>query len=324
MRFRPLTRTQIWFDALLDRRHNLPAVNATGLSSSEMAIQAAVNISIRALEQAHAKSVEPLKLQLAFSREQLLHVELPEWERLVAKTGRRQEDVAIRPMTHHVLMALLSVGEAAFNVVAFAVFGEAVILSAAMALAVALAIPILAHHAGMALRQYTPLARKARWATTLSGVALATLVAINQLRVSYLHAEGSQTSVAASQYFVINVSVFAAACLLTYLATDPEPGFIEAKRRVERRKADVAATSGRLRELARVLILEIDMHREGGAQAIAWYRGVNRRGRNGVPQYFDDANAPSHRVGFVDIHPDRVDPLDEVSAHIPRSIGVES
>lgn len=321
MRLRRLSRLVIWFNARRDRRHNIPAPQATALSAMEHRIQAAVNLAVRQLQAQYVKAAEGPKARLTAATNQLERNDQPEFDRQVSKTGRRQEHVSIGSRTHSVLMTALTLGEAAFNVVVFSVFREATIFSILMALAVAVAVPVLAYNTGVALRQYEPLGRKLRWVLTLSLIAIATLGGINWIRVTYLRsrqgAAGVDDSTLTVCYFLINLSVFVAACLVTYASKDPETGFVEAKGTVEGRRAEIAALRGRLNKLASKLVHDAQLAHEAGHQAIAYYRGVNRRGRQDVPPYFDDEAAKNHRLTFVDVTPERFDEDDEEV--MPRS-----
>jgi hypothetical protein len=311
MRTRRLSRFVIWFNARRDRRHNVPAPNATALSAMEQRIQAAVNLQVRSLQAVYVKAAEGPKARLTAAVDELRRDHRPEFDRHVEKTGRRQEHVSLTSRMHSALMTALTLGEAAFNVVVFAVFREATIFSILMALAVAVAIPVLAYNTGVALRQYEPLGRKLRWVLTLSFIAVITLGGINWIRVTYLRARPTTIAVDDSTlticYFLINLSVFAAACLVTYASKDPVTGFVEAKNTVEARQAEIAKLRGRLNTLAAQLVHDVQLAHEAGHQVIAYYRGVNRRGRLEVPKYFDDESAVNHRVKFADVTPERFD-----------------
>ena len=319
---RRLTRFEIWLDAWRDRRHNLPAPNAQALGPAERKIQAAVNLTIRSLQDQYAKASEPLKARLTAAREQLRKVELPEWDRIVKKTGRHQEDVTLGAFTHHLLMAILSIGEGSFNVLAFAISGEATIFSVGMALAVTLSIPLLAFGAGVAARQFEPRRRKVWWTVGLSTVAILMLFVINQLRVSYLNDQRGLAGDApwfanTMAYFAINIGVYLAAAVITYLSKDPDQGFVKAKRRVEAKKAKIAQFLGQLNGLAERLVHQVNMLHEGGHQAIAFYRAHNRRGRQEVPAYYDDDRDRNHYVSFVEVSAEHFDE-EPANHHAPR------
>ena len=321
MTSRRIGRLVIWWNARLDRRRNLPAPHATALSAMEQRIQGAVNLSVRSLQAGYVKVAERLKAALIAADDQLRRNDRPEFERLVEKTGRRQERVYLGPRAHRLLMGMLSLGEAAFNTIAFGVFRETLVFTLLMAMGIAVVVPLIAYKTGVALRQYEPKARKVTWALAGASVAAVTLTGINWIRVNYLqalgHSVGNDTTLSIS-YLLLNLSIFAAATCLTYLSKDPEPGFVEAKNQVDGREAEIAGLRGQLNELNSKLVYDAKAHHEAGHQAIAYYRGINRRGRAEVPAYFDDESAVNHRVSFVDVTPERFDqPRESASDQKP-------
>lgn len=318
MFFTPLTKFHIRWDAYRDRIHNLPAAGATALSPSEQRIQAAVNIAIRNLQKRYARVAEPLKQRLKTAIDQLEAVETREWKRTVDRLGRWQEQVTFGKWGHRLLMAALTIGEAAFNVLAFAVSGEATLFTTGLALGVSVAIPALAFAAGVVARQYEPRSRKVMWVIGLSTAALVMLFVVNELRASYLikaGASGAPWFTATLAYFLINVGLFIAAAVITYLSKDPDADFMRAKHRIEASKRRVARLQGRLNELSERLKHEAKMYWEAGRQLIALYRACNSRGREETPGYFQDDSRPNHHVRFVDVQPAQLPVYQEASNH---------
>lgn len=310
MKRRHLSRCALWWNAWRDRRNDLPAPEATGLSDTERRVQAAANLSIRDLHARYARIAEPLKSRLTASLDELTSRVRPEFDRLVEKTGRRQERVHLTPTAHRVLMAILSIGEAAFNVVVFGVFGENLLFTIMMALGVAVAIPLIAYKTGVALRQYEG-ARQVRWVAGGTTLAVMTLAGINWVRVRYLIASGADASTTTGglpvAYLLVNLVIFAAAVFVTFLSKDPEEGFVEAKDRLEHLEAEITMLKGHLHELGEGLLHDVEGVHEAGHQAIAYYRTVNRRGRSTVPAYFNDDEAPNNRVDFATVTVPRFD-----------------
>lgn len=315
MRTRYLGLLEIRLEAWRDRKANVPSPSAKALSEVERRIQGAVNSSIRTLEDAHAKKSEPLKASLRASEEQLVKVELPEWEAAIQRTDRRQEDVTFGALWSFVIMFGLIAGETAFNLLAFSASPqETRIFSMGLGLAVSIAIPMLAHATGIAARQYQPMRRKLLWVVSWSIAALAIIWVVNILRASHLNAEASATGgtglfTSAWIYFGLNAGVFAAAALVTYFSKDSDAAFVKAKGRVEKRKAQISKLEGRLSELKARLRHQANRLRDSGQQAISVYRTVNRRGRKEVPAYFDDDSDPNNIVKFVELEPEPVDEL---------------
>lgn len=311
---RTLTYARIRRLAVRDRKHNEPSSRQTALSPSEQRIQGAVNLRIRALQDAYAKQAEPLKTKLRDAMRRSGQVDQPEWQRNVERTGRFQEQTTLGQFGHHLLMTCLTIGEIGFNVLAFATSGEATIFSIGMALAVTVAIPTLAYAAGLAARQYDPLSRKIKWVAGLSLVAVTMLFVINEMRVAYLNTQNGGDSpwfTTTLAYFAINVGCYVAGAVVTYLSKDPDAQFARAKERLEGGKQRIAQLRGRLNEMTKRLDHQSRMAQEAGLQAISGYRSENRLGRDDLPAYYDDDTQPHHRVAFVEVVPDELEAFQE-------------
>lgn len=299
-------RLWTWWNARRDRRYNLPSPEATALSETERQIQTGVNTAIRDAEQRYAARADPLEGTLAALREALRTIHAPEYGELQQKTGRRDVRIHIPHTTHLVLLSLLTVGETAFNLVAFNVLQEPAVYTMLMALAVGLAIPVCAWAMGVWVRQWPP----PWWMTAakllvVTGVVVALLVGINRVRLAYLQ-EQAPTFVGAHPelnlaFFTVNIVVLVAAALVTYLAHDPEPGFAEAKAKLDQCRTRMRRIEGRLDQLANTLRTEVEMLKEAGWQLMAYYRMVNRRKRAQVPHYFDHDADKNYQPAFVDI-----------------------
>jgi hypothetical protein len=141
---RSQTTARIWWNARLDAKHRLPQSDSTVLGDTERQIQAATNQEIRHAWRAYAAAAKPRDARLARLKKALAEIYQPEYERLCESTGRSDVLVYIPRSVHLALLALLSLGEAAFNLVAFNVFREPAFYTLLMAGAVSLAIPICA------------------------------------------------------------------------------------------------------------------------------------------------------------------------------------
>lgn len=299
-------RVWTWWNARLDRRHNLPSPGATAISETERQIQTGVNITIRDAEQRFNARADPLQSKRAELEKALKEIYQPEYERLREKTGRRDVQIYLSRPVYFGLMALFTIGEAAFNVVAFNVFQEPAFYTVLMTAAVAVAIPVCAHLVGIWLRQWP----QPWWATAAKlvvvvGVVVGVLIAINRVRFAYLGELAPEFAKAHPElnlaFFAINILVLVAAAAVTYLAYDPEPGFAEAKAKVDWCNAAMRNIEGKLDQLANALRTEVEMAKEAGWQLMAYYRMVNRRKRVRVPNYFDDATDPNYRPEFVSV-----------------------
>lgn len=322
MRSTTLRWFQVWKEARKDRSADIPAPHAIALSPTEKRIVATTNLTLKALQDQHAKRSRPMRANLDRTLEQLSKVEEPAWDQVVHRTKRTQEDVTIGSFAHHLLMSAFVLGEGAFNAVAFAATGEPTIFSLMMAVPLTIAIPLLAYKAGVAARQYEPLKRQAIWVVSLTGAAAAGTWIVNTLRVSYLesqHIGDTATWVPTTlSYAVLNMIVFLAATIVTCLATDSDGAFVRAKKRFERQKTRVSRLRGELAQLQDRLVHQAEMIRQAGHQFIQFYRAVNRRGRSGVPAYFDDDAVRHHEPEFAEVHFD--DTLDPPRAHAAEVI----
>lgn len=317
-------RLWTWWNARLDRRRNLPAPEATALSETERQVQTGVNITIRDAEQRFAARADPLESKRAEIEKALREIYEPEYERLRNKTGRLDVQIYLSRPAHYALMALFTIGEAAFNVVAFNVFQEPAIYTVLMTSAVAVAIPVCAYLVGIWLRQWPP----PWWATAAKlvgvvGIVAGVLIAINRVRLAYLGELAPEFARAHPEldlaFFAINILVLVGAAAVTYLAYDPEPQFAEAKAKVDWGNAAMREIEGKLDQLANAFRTEVEMAREAGWQLMAYYRMVNRRRRERVPRYFDDETEKNYRPEFatVNVGQYHVGPLGAVATPWP-------
>jgi hypothetical protein len=263
-------------------------------------------MAIRDAEQHYLREADPLEARLSELREELKKIYQPEYEKLQQRMGRWDVRIYTSHATHLALLALLTIGELAFNLVVFNVFQEPAVYTALMALAIGVAIPLCAWAVGVWVRQWPP----PWWVTAakivvVTAVVMAVLAGINQIRLGYLAEQDPKFTAAHPEltvaFFTVNIVILVAAAVSTYLAYDPEPGFAEAKSNVDRCNARIRTVAGRLDQLANAVRTEVEMAKEAGWQLMAYYRMVNRRGREQVPAYYDDDNDKNHRPAFVEV-----------------------
>ncbi len=298
-----------WWNARLDARRDLPAPETTVLGEAERQIQSAVNRAIRTLEQRYARKANPLNSERLRLRSALARSYRPELDALERRTGRHDVRVHLGYSVHLFLLLLLTVGEGAFNLVAFNVFQEPAYYTILMALAVSLAIPICAWSVGMWVRQWPrPAWRTLLKVVTVTGVLVAVLLGINEVRIAYLEAQAPEFVAAhpelSQAFLAVNLVILVAAMLVTYLAHDPEPGFVQARKRVEASERRLERLDGVLGQLIASLRAEAEMAKEAGLELVSFYRLLNRRGRDSCPRYYDDPSEPAHRPEFVTVDPD--------------------
>jgi hypothetical protein len=299
-------RLWLWWNARLDARKNIPSPEAAALSETERQIQSGVNTSIRDVEQWFAKRADPAESKLAELGKALQEIYEPEYLRLREQSGRRDVLVYLSAPAYLALLTVLTIGELAFNVVAFNVFQEPTFYTVLMATAVGLAIPICAHLVGIWIRQWPP----PWWATAIKLISLVTilvavLAAMNRVRLAYLQELAPEFVKAHPEldmaFLAINILVLVAAAVVTYLAYDPEPGFAEAKEKLDRSNAAVRRLEGKLDQWANAFRTEVEMLKETGWGLMAYYRKVNRRHREKVPRYFDNDSDKNHFPQFATV-----------------------
>lgn len=299
-------RLWTWWNARLDGKKNIPPPEAIAVSEIERQIQTAVNTTIRGAEQRYTSRADPLESKLAELRKSMQEIYEPEYNRLQQKAGRRDVLIYMSRSTHLALLFLLTVGEMAFNLVAFNVFQEPAIFTALMALAIGVAIPLCAWGVGVWVRQWPP-----PWWNTAAklvvvvGAMVGVLVGINQVRLAYLVELAPEFAKVHPElglaFFAVNIVILVAAALATYLGHDPEQGFAEAKANVGWCNWAMRRIEGKLDALANAFRTEVEMAKEGGWQLMAYYRMINRRRRDRVPQYFDDDTNKNYRPEFAHV-----------------------
>lgn len=303
---RSQTTARIWWNARLDAQRQLPPSSATTLGDTERQIQATANMEIRNAWRAYSRKSQPRASRHAALKKALEQVYEPEYDRLCESTGRSDVLVYLSRSVHLALLAVLSLGEAAFNLVVFNVFREPAFYTVLMALAVSLAIPICASVLGIWLRQWPePKARTALKVLLLLGTLVAAVVGINWLRAAYvaeLAPDFAKAHPALSFVFLaVNFVVLAAAIVVSYLAHDSEPGFAEAKAKADAHRIALHALEGELKAFAEEFRSEMELAKERGWQRIGYYRMVNRRYRPSPPAYFDDGADKNHQPQFLDM-----------------------
>jgi hypothetical protein len=301
---RTQTTARIWWNARLDAARELPPSNATTLSDTERQIQATTNMEVRRAWRTYCRASKPLASRLKALKKTLGEVYEPEYERLAEQTGRSDVLVYISHPVHLLLLAILSIGEAAFNVVVFNVFREPAFYTVLMAAAVSLAIPICATVLGIWLRQLPePKTLTAAKIVLMLATLVAALVGVNWLRTAYIGELAPDFALAHPElgfvFLAVNLVVLAAAVFVSYLAHDPEPGFAEAKAKVDAYRIAAHTIEGELEQLAEELRSVAELAKERGWQLIGYYRMVNRRYRLSPPAYFDNAADENHRPQFV-------------------------
>jgi hypothetical protein len=297
---------RIWWNARLDAKHHVPSPDSTVLGDTERQILSATNREIQHASRAYAGEAKPLVSRLASHRKALNEIYQPEYERLMERAGRADIQVYLSRPIHLVLLIILTAGETAFNAVVFNLYREPALYTLLMAAAVSLAIPLCASVVGIWLRQWPePKARTAVKIAAVLSVLVSAVFGINALRVSYLAELAPEFAKAHSGFgcvfIVLNLCVIAAAVLLGYLAHDPEPGFAEAKRKMDASNVAIHAIEGELARLRGHFEATVELAKEKGWELIGYYRMVLRRYHPAPPRYFDDESDKNHHPQFAEL-----------------------
>lgn len=237
-----------------------------------------------------------------------------------------------------ILAVLIGIGEVPLNALVFNIFGENQVMTWVMSLIIGMTVPLSAHFVGIKVREHGggfswPNAAKA---LVVFAVMAGALFALALMRQDYLGLVGkdiglSERVIASSFLFYwLNIAVFVAAILISYLAHDSVPGFArcreekEASQKALRKAQDEQSKrleaieqrrSQRMREAMErkmeaakqvdLLSGEYDSRLKAGqqqeaqwlhrlGQAVASYRGENLRNRRdkATPKCF------SNNIGF--------------------------
>ena len=133
-------------------------------------------------------------------------------------------DISLGTFGYALILIAIALGEAAFNMVAFEVFGEAKLFTLLMVLGVVIVLPLMAHVVGMKWCQInsTNYLRSSIVIASAIIIMLGALWEINKIRLDYLGASnvGLAGTLPTEAYFLINILIFAGAVYASYLAHD--------------------------------------------------------------------------------------------------------
>lgn len=294
-----LKMTRIWirFQARKDAKKDLPSGRSRALGDAERQIQTAAAVSLTREHEKYNHAVNPLaaKQKTAVREHDLVN---DDFERLAAKVGRQEISTEISHAAHALGVIALSLGEGAFNLTAFNILREPGWKTILMALCVIVGIPFSAFAIGKWAKQWP--APKLSTAIIRMFIVIAFtvggLITINRIRIAYLQDSVlSQHPWLAWAFLPLNFFILGVCALLAYLASDPEPGFAEARRKVDRVAAKIHSLESRMQRLAGAFRSKTAAMAQAAHQGIFYYRMLNRRSRTTPPpRYFDDPNDPNH------------------------------
>jgi len=307
VRQRWFPRIWTWWRAWRDAKSNIPQKDTKTLSETEQEILNSTNTTLLDIQYRLGEKADPKEAKLAKLRNDRDKIYKPEYNNLTKIAGRQDIRTHFSPVAHFILMAFLSIGEGAFNLVAFNVFHEPGPYTILMASTIAIGIPICALFIGAKLRQFP----EPWWSTVLKIIVavaggIGMLVFIAQVRFAYLSDISPEFAKAHPElgraFLAINIFVLFAATFITYLSKDPLEGFAEAKTKLDRVNSRISKIEGKLDHWATEFEAEVNIWKENGRSLMAFYRNVNRRYRKEkAPNYFDDPNEENHNPNFVQV-----------------------
>ncbi|MBM3496932.1 MAG: hypothetical protein FJX72_21815, partial [Armatimonadetes bacterium] len=187
------------------------------------------------------------------------------------------------------LLAAAGIGEFVLNMQAFNIFGYPLFFTALISLAVAITIPVLAHWAGMVLRQgMRPWSRTVIMIACVAS-ACAGLYGITQARAEYLLHRGvvAEASLLEHAFFLINAMIFVAACAMSFFCHDTDENLeqlhhwaIRLDTDVDRIDRSIDQLAGRIDGLTSQRAAEVEQVHAAIRQLVNLYRRENIRRRS--------------------------------------------
>ncbi len=158
-----------------------------------------------------------------------------------------------------VFAVLIGIGEVPLNAIVFNIFGENQIMTWVMAVIIGLMLPISAHFVGIKVREHGERfsIANALKALVVVAVTIGALYGIASLRMAYLGEMQEDIGLtdrlvhASFDFFWINIAVFMAAIILSYLAHDPVPGYAALYRDYKRAQIQVQKARDEIAQLKR-------------------------------------------------------------------------
>lgn len=282
-----------------DGRVGLPRANEPTPSEQERQLLARGDQHMSRLGAEYAQSIRQAEATLSAKIEYFRTLltafkdESKRYDQRRAVLNRSVVQIYSNSRAYVVLFALIALGEFALNAQAFEVFDKPMLLTALMALAIAVLLPAVAHFCGIWIRQWPPPAwRTGVYLLVASSSVLGCLVAINNARISYLDSErltrGPQSDLLDYAFLAINIFVFVGSTLLSYFGHDPDYELQELHKRVSKvdRKLDstdraIYLWDGKLegmivRQRAEAGVIRAIIH-----ELVSIYREANRLARSG-------------------------------------------
>lgn len=301
--FTGITRRRIAAEGEKDGEKNIPEMGSYAPAQFEQALLARGEREVqRRYERA---SIRVAKLQPFFqAHKKRLEVMTSRLNALVEKFEARQRELgrdvaAPFPYMYHIYLILfLAIGEFPLNTIVFRLFGESEFLTYIMASTLAITIPLLGLFIGVHIRQSVPpLAGRIVIGLIIPSSVGAALVSVSMMRNTYVSSQFSVENAASTDgnylayaLFSLNMLVFCAAVVSSYVAHDPDEKldnarkgliFLDRRRNSLRRKLLRIAT--RINGEINKAKSQIEQVKARTTEQVALYRQANIRARRLLP-----------------------------------------
>ncbi len=300
--FTAISRSRIAAEGEKDGEKNIPEMGSYQPAQFEQALlargegeaqrryeRASIRVAkLRPIFETHKKRLEDLKSRIG--------VVVEGYNARKRELGR---DVAAPfPYMYHIyLIAFLAVGEFPLNTIVFRLFGEAEYLTYIMASTLAITIPLLGLFIGVHIRQsIPPLAGKIIIGLAIPISVGAALVSVSMMRNTYMSSQFAENPASADgnylayALFALNLLVFCAAVVSSYVAHDPDEKLDNARKGLiflDRRKNSVLKklmrATTRINGEIKKAKSQVQQVRSRTTEQVALYRQANMRARKLLP-----------------------------------------
>ncbi len=292
-----------------DGKERIPEATAYATSQFEMGILSHGEARVHRIAEAAQESRAKLNktLQPILSALSGLNVR---WRNVRDRLEQRKKEIDrdfIVPLNrgfHWSIIIFLGLGEFPLNAIVFRMFGEPELMTYIMSSTLAVTIPLLAMYSGIQFRHGVPRLAGNIIVGTLMPVSIGgALYAVTFVRSMYLqtggHIQSAMTadpSALGYSIFALNLLVFSAALVTSFLSHDPDEQLDHLRRGIiilERKRKPLLSryseTSSRLNAVLRIANARIQAERSRTLSLIYLYRQANSNARspNPVPIVFN-------------------------------------
>ncbi len=300
--FTSISRSRIEAEGERDGEKNIPEMGSYQPAQFEQALLARGEVA--AQKKYERASIRIAKLQPVFENLKK-HLEILKSRIDIIEKGygaRKKElgrDVAAPfPYMYHVyLIVFLAVGEFPLNTIVFRLFGEAEYLTYIMASTLAVTIPLLGLFIGVHIRQSIPrLAGNIVIGLIIPISVGAALVSVSMMRNTYMSSQFAENAASAGgnylayALFALNMLVFCAAVVSSYVAHDPDEkldnlrkGLIFLDRRANSARRKLMRIATQINGEIKRAQSQVQQVRSRTTEYVALYRQANMRARNLLP-----------------------------------------